>query len=165
MLCTPSDEPPRDELTCQKMCIAEMQDATTACTEKVALQYLCFAEVISQYGCQTNKYQPCWPIAADALDCIALNGCTTIKHVCEPKEYDPNAPICFCQKFCDLGTSYETRCVPIDAASDAGSDAGNEAKSECDCFIERELVGSCQQTEFVCDVWTSCCRKYFKFSL
>jgi hypothetical protein len=141
---------PANEVNCQKECLAEMADVTPACVEKVAANYLCQLN----HECDPQKWNPCIPFASAAWNCVYDNGCVG-QHVCEPEQNDAGEPTeCRCQKFCH-NKLYEAKCVPTDAGS------------HCECFTEPDsgpgpvVIGTCEQLDFACDVWTSCCRKYF----
>jgi hypothetical protein len=140
---------PANEVNCQKYCIAELTDVTAACAEKVGANYVCQVK----YECDPAKWDPCDPLRRDAEHCWFANGCVGASHVCEPQDAGGEME-CFCQKFCH-NKLYQAQCVPTDAGS------------YCECFTEPDsgpgpvLIGTCEQLDFACDAWTSCCRKYY----
>jgi hypothetical protein len=92
----------------------------------------------------------------EVYECLSQNGCLPdiwSAFGCAPDQNDAGPAKCNCSKECWFQAggwgALETKCVP----SDAGS--------HCDCVIDDDPVGSCEQLDFVCDVWTSCCRIYF----
>jgi hypothetical protein len=145
-LCTPPGE------DCEKDCIAAFRDATPVCERLLAAQYACYRDAILQDGCDVSP--PCGPELGAASDCAWHHGCLPSalgNNLCEP---DPADSTCYCRKSCkptDPPLQYRVDCTPNATATE----------THCDCFYNDALVGSCQQTELSCDVWTSCCNQYF----
>jgi hypothetical protein len=135
-----------------------MMDATFVCDRKVAERYKCEIDKALQYGCAaTDEIHRCTNVMPEVKVCLSANGCEGDSQAeiygCGVEENDAGPPTCNCGKTCWLHSGerdyLEAKCVP------------SSAGSRCDCFIGYDPVGSCEQLDFVCDVWTSCCRKYF----
>jgi hypothetical protein len=143
------------EFEIQKECIAKLTDATVVCDKQLAAAYACYTDLYSREGCGAAG-EPCAQLYWDAGKCIWSHGCQQlIPGECIPKENPPEPPTCTCTKDCRgasltvAPTRYQAVCTP------------SAAGSSCDCFVDEVMAGSCEQSDFVCDVWTSCCRKYF----
>jgi hypothetical protein len=154
----PGSEFPLTELECQRACIGEMMDATTVCDRKLAERYQCQVDKALQYGCgATGEIHKCVNLMPEVIECLNANGCegdgNAEVYGCGPEENDAGPPTCNCGKTCWPHPGeyyyYQTECV------------SSAVGSHCDCFQNHDPIGSCEQLDFVCDVWTSCCRKYF----
>jgi hypothetical protein len=134
---------------CEKECAAEMLDATPNCEDEIGLKYACFLANSSPGKCWWDG-GVCWDQQVDAARCLLEHGCWTRPHLCEPDKVFVDQ--CACNKTCKSESSYATSCTP-----DFGA-------THCDCYIDGSLAGKCEQVEaeLACDVWTSCCRKYFE---
>jgi hypothetical protein len=132
---------------CEKECAAEIVDGTAFCEQKIGLKYACFIANTSPDKCQW-WWGPCWSAQIDAAECLLEHGCWSSPHVCEPS--DVFLDECHCKKSCKVDMLYEAHCT-----TDFGV-------IHCDCSIGGVLAGTCEQPEFICDVWTSCCRQFFE---
>jgi hypothetical protein len=149
--CTVCD--PSDVLGCQKWCGAELIDATSECLEKLAIFYKC---TVDKWPCGALS-NPCLGLEGDARVCRLAHGCVrTSYHMCEPRDdADAGIPTCECAKTC-YNHDYEIKCERTAVNNDGWIWGG-----ACECVVDGTSVGSCEQLDMACDVWTSCCRKYF----